>query len=104
MILVVGGILLVRQNDHARSDEPRDVVHMAMRIIAHTPRAEPDRLTDAEILTERALVADPIEARITYLDVGEQPLLRHEQRPFAVRLDAAAFEDQPRTRVPPLRL
>ena len=80
----------------AGRDETRDVVDVAVRVVADASLAEPDRLADAEVLGEDALVA---VAR-------SRPGLRtctsasshssvDEQRPCAVGLDAAALEDEP---------
>ena len=104
MVLVVRGVLLVREHDHAGRDEARDVVDVAVRVVADAALAEPDRLANAEVLAERALVAVAIEPRIAHLHVGEEPLLGHEHRALAIGLDAAALEHETLARVRTLRL
>ena len=93
MILVVGRILLVREHDHARRGEPRDVVDVSVRVVADAAFAEPDRLANPERIAKDALVAVARETGIPLLNRREQALLGHEQRAFAVGLDRAAFED-----------
>src|SRR6185369_13291533 len=67
-----------------------------VRVVTDAPLAEPDRLADAEVVAEGTLVAVAIEAGITHLRVGEEPLLRHEQRSLAIGLDAASLEHEAR--------
>ena len=67
MVLVVTGIVLVGEHDHARRDEPRDVVDMPMCVVTGASLAEPDRLSNTEIFVENALIPLARQARIALL-------------------------------------
>src|SRR6185437_8081630 len=62
------------------------------RVVADATRAEPDGLPNAERFVKHALVAIAVESRVAHLHAGEEPLLSHEQRAFAVAVDSAAFQ------------
>ena len=95
LVVLVGRIVFDGQDHRVRSHEPRDVVDVAVRVVADAAFAEPDRVADAEPLREDLLVVLRVESRVADLDVAEQPLLGDEQQPVAVDLDAAAFEHDP---------
>src|SRR5688500_277342 len=99
MILVIGGVFLIGEHDHTGGDESRDVVDVAVRVVADAALAEPDRLADAEAVAERPLVAGAVEPRIAYLFVREEPLLGHEHGPLAVGLDPTSLEHETRARI-----
>ncbi len=100
-VVLVGRILFDREHDGALVNEPRDVIDVAMRVVADTALAEPDRAADAQPLAEDPLVVVTRESGVPHLDVAQQPLLGHEQQARAVDLDAAALEDDPIAVVPP---
>ena len=103
MIVVVGGIVLVREHDDARRDKPRDVVHVPMRIVADASLAEPDGLANAEVIAEDALVRVAVEAGVAHLHLGKEPLLGHEHRAGSIRFDSASLEDETFATIRPRR-
>ena len=68
MVLVVGRILFHGEHDRVGAHEPRDVVDVAVRVIALAALAEPDGAVDAEPIAEDALVACAVEPRVPLLD------------------------------------
>ena len=64
----------------ARGDEARQVVDVAVRVVAGDAAAEPDHLRIAQVVGEHALDAVAAEPGVARLDVGEQALLGGEQR------------------------
>jgi len=50
MVFIVGRILLVREHDDTGRDESRDVIDVAVSIVADVALAEPDRLSNTEVL------------------------------------------------------
>ena len=84
-------------------DEPRDVVDVAVRVVADAAFAQPDRARDAEPFGEDPLVVLACQSRVANLHVAEQPLLGDEHQAVAVDLDAAALEDDATRRRPRAR-
>jgi hypothetical protein len=98
-VVLVGGIGLVRHEHRVGGDEPRDVVHVAVRVIAHASLAQPDHPADAEPLGEDALVVGAAHPGIALLHRREQAFLGRQQQAGAVAVDRASFEHDPLDRV-----
>src|SRR6266550_3266434 len=92
---VVGIRWIAFLGDHHRSlvDEARDVVHVAVRVVARDPAAEPEDLPDAEVGAEEPLDRVAAHARVSRLHAREQAFLRREHGAPAVHVDRAALED-----------
>ena len=89
----VAAVALDRRRDHARRDEARDIVDVAVRVVAGDAAPEPDDAPRAEEVAQHALVAVAPQARVALLYIGKQALLGREQRSAAVDVDRAALED-----------
>ena len=93
-VVRVGRIVLDRADDGPRRDEARDVVDVAVGVVAGDALAEPQHLADAEEIAQRAFQVGPRLARVA---VGvQQALLRRHHDAGAVDVDRSAFEHQPR--------
>ena len=55
-VIVVARVVLDGYDDRVRRDEPRDVVHVTVRVIARTAVAEPDGPADAQPVREDPFV------------------------------------------------
>src|SRR6185503_855874 len=94
----VGAVRLDDGHDRARRDEPREVVDVAVRVVARDALPEPEDLADAETVAQQAL---DVDARQLGVPIRvQEALLRRQQRALAVDLDRAALEHDARLRVP----
>ena len=75
----------------SRPDEPREVVDVAVRVVAGDAPAEPDDVADAEIVGEDLLEPGAVEPGVAGLDLAEQAFLGREQGAAAVDVDRAPF-------------
>ena len=91
-MVFVRRIGLVRQYDEIRCHESRDVIDVAVRIVARAAAAEPQRLAYAEIIAEEPLVSVTIETRIANLDVRQQTLFGREKQPLTIGVDRSTLE------------
>jgi hypothetical protein len=96
MVWIIG-IRLECEKNFPRGSESRDVVDVAVRIVADTAFTQPDGVRDAQIFLECLLVFLASQLRISNLRVTEEPLLGDEHRSRSIRLDPAAFEHHPRS-------
>src|SRR5579863_6894270 len=92
LVVGVAGVGFDDGKDGVGRGEARDVVDMAVGVVAGDATAEPDDLIDAEVVVERALELLAAHAGIALLDVAEQAFFRGEQSAGAVDVDGAAFE------------
>ena len=79
-------------DDGGGADEARDVVHVAVCVVAGNAAAEPDDLIDAEIVVKGVFELLAADAGVALLDFAEQALLRGEQNASAVGVNGAAFK------------
>src|SRR3989441_3821025 len=87
-------IVLATQNDRARFHEAAQIIHVAVRVVACNPFAEPERIRDAESIVEDGLDLEPGQSGVAGLHLGiEQAFFRREQRAATVHIDAAALEN-----------
>src|SRR5438552_1343178 len=100
VVVRVGGVLLARDDDGTRVDEAREVVDVAVRVVARDAAAEPEDLAHAEVGVERALQRRALHPRVPRLHRREKALLGGEERAAPVHVDAAALEDEPRLPLP----
>src|SRR5271157_807273 len=94
-VIWVARVGFVSRDDHVGRDEARDVVHVAVSVVASDAAAQPDDLADAEIVGKYLLELSTGRAGIARLDVAEQALLRGEERTSAVDVNAAALQYDP---------
>ena len=100
--LVVGVVTarLDHGHDGLRIDEPGEVVHVAVRVVAGDALAQPDDVADAQIIGEHLLQPRAVEARVAALDLAQQALLGGQQAAPAVDVDGASFHDDAAELVP----
>ena len=83
------------EHERFRVHEAADVVNVPVRIVAHRTVEQPQDVFHAEILPEHPVVLFPGQARVPHLDLRVQvTFLGRQQRPAAIDLDAAAFNDK----------
>ena len=74
MVRVIGAWLDDR-DDGSRIDKPRQVVDVAVRVVAVDPPPEPDDVADSEVVGEDLLDGRAVEAGVAGLDLAEQAFL-----------------------------
>ena len=100
MVRVVGARLDDR-DDGLGIDEPRQVVDVAVGVVAVDPAAQPDDVADAQVVGEDLFDGRAVEAGVASLDLAEQAFLGRQQRAAAVDVDRAPLHHDP-DRAPPL--
>ena len=88
MVRVVGAGL-DDGDDRPGIDEPRQVVDVAVGVVAVDPPAQPDDVADAQVVGEDLFEGLAVEARVAGLDLAEQAFLGRQQRAPAVDVDRA---------------
>src|SRR5256714_1133718 len=91
-IVSVVRILLHDGHDGRGADEAREVVHMAVGIVASDAVLEPQNLRDAQIAAENVRVIFACETVVALLALAEQAFLGGEQGAAPVLIDAATLE------------
>ena len=86
-------IVLDHGDDGVRRDEPREVIDVAVSIVAEDAAAQPDHVRRTEIISEDFFVVFARHAGIALLHFAEQTLFGGEERALSVDVDRAAFED-----------
>ena len=94
LVVVILPIWLNHGDDRVRVHEPRDVVDVAVRVVAGDAAVQPEHLIDAEIVVEGLLQLLAADAGIALLHRAQQAFFRGEQQACAVDVDTAAFEHQ----------
>ena len=94
VMVLIRGIRFVGQNDGVRSDEPRQVVHVTVRVIADDALAQPDRSLHPEVVTEDLLVLRSAHSGVSHLRIRKEPLLGNQQQVRTVALDPTALQHQ----------
>ena len=82
-------------DDRPGIDEPRQVVDVAVGVVAVDAPAEPDDVAHAEKVGEDPLQGRPVEPRVARLDRAEQALLGRQQRAPAVDVEGPPFHHDP---------
>ena len=93
-MILVGGVGLDGGDDLVFADEARDVVDVAVGIVAGAAAVEPEDLLDAEVFAEGGFELLAGDAGVALLDFGEEALFGGDEGACAVDIDAAAFEDE----------
>ena len=101
-VVLVRGVRLGRGGHGGRADEPRNVVDVAVGVVAGDAAPQPDDGADAEPGLEGPLDVLPVHARVSRLHHRvEQALLGRQRGPGPVDVQAPALQDHRPT--PPLR-
>ena len=103
LVVRVVGARLDDRDHGSRPDEPRQVVDMAVGVVALDSPSQPDDVTDSEIVGEDLLESRAIEAGVASLDLAEQTFLGRKQRAPAVDIDRAPFHHDRVVGLPCLR-
>ncbi len=84
---------LIRRDDRARSDEARDVVDVAVRVVAGNAALQPDDLLDAKIIGKNFFHVLARESRVALLHIAEQAFFGGDQCAASIDVDAAALQN-----------
>ena len=100
MVRVVGA-RLDDCHDRLWIDKPRQVVDVAVRVVAVDPAAQPDDVADSQVVGEDLFEGRAVEAGVASLDLAEQAFLGRQQRTPAVDVDRTPLHHDPNS-LPPL--
>ncbi len=89
-IILVLWVLLHDRDDGVRTHEARDVVHVAVRVVADNAVAQPEDVGHAQEALQVILYLDLDELGVSIL--VQKALLGREKRPLAVHVDRSALE------------
>ena len=87
-------------NDGSRSDKPRQVVNVAVRVVANNTPSQPHDVANPEIVCEDPLDAQAVEPGVAGLGFAEQAFLGDEQCAASVNVDGAPFHHDADARPP----
>jgi len=93
-VVEVAGVGLDGGDDGGGRNEARDVVDVAVRVVASDAAVEPENLIDAEKIVEGLFELGAADAGVALLHFAQQTLLGGEQDALAVGVDGTAFEDE----------
>src|SRR5208283_255377 len=79
-------------HDRRWPGEARNVVHVAVGIVAGNAAAQPNDLIDAEIIGESALQLRAAQAGVALLHFAQKAFFGGEQSTFAVHVDRSALQ------------
>src|SRR5271165_4791709 len=92
--VIFTSLILVDHRDHGVwSDKARDVVDVAVSIVAGDSAIEPDDGLHSQIIGKHLLIGGAIHGRIALLNAGEQAFFSGKERAATVDVDRSAFED-----------
>src|SRR5207245_11279790 len=78
--------------DRGRMHETREIISVAVLVVACDSILEPKHMCDAEVFAKNVGVILFGESAISFLHFAEQTFFRGEQRSAAVHIEAAAFQ------------
>ncbi len=93
MIVDVGLVFFDDGNHRVWIYKPRDVVHMAVGVVAGDPMSEPQDARDAEVFAENLFEVQASETGVARLNGTEQALFRGEHHAGAIYINASSFKD-----------
>src|SRR5205085_5714683 len=87
----IGGVAFIAEDDGARVDETRQVVDVAVRVVARDAFPQPEGASDAEEILEELFVPGAAESGIAHLHLRiEQAFLGGQERSLSVDVDGPA--------------
>ena len=93
-MIFVCGVGFDGGDDAVGSNEARDVVDVAVGVVAGAAAMQPESLADAEVIVKGLFQLLARDARVALLNLREQALFGCDENAFAVDVDRSAFEDE----------
>ena len=94
LMIWIGSIWLDGGDNGLRGHKARDVVNVAVGIVAGDAAVQPDHVYDAEIIVERSFDLLARKPGVALLHFAQQAFLGRQQNAFAIRIDRSALENQ----------
>src|SRR5207248_9543866 len=90
LMIWIGSIWLDGGDNGLRGHKARDVVNVAVSIVAGDAAVQPDHICDAEIIVERSFDLLARKRGVALLHISEQAFFSGDERSAAVDVNAAA--------------